>query len=101
MKAMSFKHGFTQLSNRVLKEKRFSFGARLTYAVLLSYAWGKESCFPGQDRMTEDLGVSARSIRILRTQPPLQCVVIFIVVVGAEGYVPRPPRQDRQNLTTG
>ena len=63
MKAMSFKHGFTQLPNCVLKEKRFSFGARLTYAVLLSYAWEKESCFPGQKKMAEDLGTSDRSIR--------------------------------------
>ncbi len=51
---MSFKHGLTQLPHRVLKDKRFSFGARLTYAVLLSYAWGKESCFPGQNKMAED-----------------------------------------------
>ncbi len=63
MKAMSFKQGLTQLPNCVLKDKRLSFGARLTYAVLLSYAWEKESCFPGQDKMAEDLGVSARSIR--------------------------------------
>ncbi len=63
MKAMSFKHGFTQLPHRVLKDKRLSFGARLTYAVLLSYAWEKESCFPGQKKMAEDLGTSDRSIR--------------------------------------
>ncbi len=56
MKAI-LKQGCTQLPNRVLKDKRLSFGARLTYAVLLSYA-------------------------------------------REEGYVPRPPRQDRQNLTT-
>ncbi len=62
MKAI-LKQGFTQLPNRVLKDKRLSFGARLTSAVLLSYAWDKESCFPGQNRMAEDLGTSARSIR--------------------------------------
>ena len=62
MKAI-LKQGFTQLPNRVLKDTRLSFGARLTYAVLLSYAWDKESCFPGQNTMAEDLGVSARSIR--------------------------------------
>ena len=58
-----FKQGFTQLPNRVLKDTRLSFGARLTYAVLLSYAWDKDSCFPGQNTMAEDLGVSVRSIR--------------------------------------
>ena len=62
MKA-NFKQSFTQLPNRVLKDTRLSFGARLTSAVLLSYAWGKESCFPGQHAMAEDLGDSARSIR--------------------------------------
>ncbi len=62
MKA-NFKQGFTQLPNRVLKDTRLSFGARLTYADLLSYAWDKESCFPGQNRIAEDLGVSARSVR--------------------------------------
>jgi len=54
----ALKHGFTQLPNYVLKDKRLSFGARLAYAVLLSYAWQEDSCFPGQDRMAKDLGVS-------------------------------------------
>jgi len=40
-----------------------SFGARLVYAVLLSYAWQEESCFPGQGRIAEDLGTSDRSVR--------------------------------------
>ncbi|HYE68072.1 MAG TPA: helix-turn-helix domain-containing protein [Anaerovoracaceae bacterium] len=54
----SLKHGFTQLPNYVLRDKKLSFGARLTYAVLLSYAWQEESCFPGQVKMSADLGVS-------------------------------------------
>jgi hypothetical protein len=58
----SLKHGFTQLPRYVLKDKRLSFGARLTYAVLLSYAWQEDSCFPGQERMAEDLGVTRKAI---------------------------------------
>jgi hypothetical protein len=58
----ALKHGFTQLPNFVLKEKKLSFGARLTYAVLLSYAWQEDSCFPGQDRMAQDLGVTRKAI---------------------------------------
>lgn len=58
----ALKHGFTQLPNYVLKDKRLSFGARLTYAVLLSYAWEKDSCFPGQEKMAEDLGISRQVI---------------------------------------
>lgn len=57
------KHGFTQLPNYVLKDKKLSFGARLAYAVLLSYAWQEDSCFPGQERMAKDLGTTDRSIR--------------------------------------
>ncbi len=59
----ALKHGFTQLPNYVLTDKRLSFGAKLTYAVLLSYAWAKDSCFPGQERIAHDLSTSERSIR--------------------------------------
>lgn len=59
----TLKHGFTQLPKFVLKDKRLSFGARLTYAVLLSYAWQDDSCFPGQERMAVDLGATDRSVR--------------------------------------
>src|SRR5215213_5277285 len=59
----SLKHGFTQLPNYVLKDKKLSFGAKLTFAVLLSYAWQDESCFPGQERMADDLSTSERSVR--------------------------------------
>ncbi len=59
----SLKHGFTQLPNYVLRDKKLSFGARLAYAILLSYAWQDDSCFPGQERMAEDLGTSDRSVR--------------------------------------
>lgn len=59
----ALKQGFTQLPRYVLRDNRLSFGARLTYAVLLSYAWQDDSCFPGQERMAKDLGTSDRSVR--------------------------------------
>lgn len=59
----AIKHGFTQLPNYVLKAKKLSFGARLSYSVLLSYAWQEDSCFPGQNRMAEDLGCTSRMLR--------------------------------------
>jgi len=59
----ALKHGFTQLPNYVLKAKKLSFGARLAYAVLLSYAWQEDSCFPGQLRMAEDLDTTPRMLR--------------------------------------
>ncbi len=58
----ALKQGFTQLPRYILKDKILSFGARLTYAVLLSYAWQEDSCFPGQDKMAGDLGVSRQAI---------------------------------------
>lgn len=71
----SLKHGFTQLPNYILKDTELSFGARLTFAVLLSYAWQEGSCFPGQERMAKDLGTSDRSIRT------------FLTELKAHGYV--------------
>jgi len=60
----ALKHGFTQIPRYILRDKRLSFGARLTYAVLLSYAWQEDSCFPGQDRLAKDLGISRQMINI-------------------------------------
>jgi len=59
----SWRQGFTQVPNVVLRNPRISFGAKLAYAVLLSYAWQDKSCFPGQERMAHDLGVTSRSVR--------------------------------------
>jgi hypothetical protein len=55
--------GFTQVPNVVLRDPRISFGAKLAYSVLLSYAWQEKSCFPGQIRMGRDLGCSVRSVQ--------------------------------------
>lgn len=50
--------GFAALPYLVMKEKNLSVGARLTYAFLLMYAWQETSCFAGQEKMAEDMGVS-------------------------------------------
>lgn len=57
------RQGFTLVPNVVLRDPRFSFGAKVCYGVLLSYAWQKDRCFPGQERMAEDIGVTPRSVR--------------------------------------
>jgi len=49
--------GFTQVPNAVLKHKKISAGAKLTYTMLLSYAWHNDYCFPGQERLASDMGV--------------------------------------------
>jgi len=54
--------GFTQVPNAILRSKKISPGAKLAYSGLLSYAWDKESCFPGQDTLGEDLGVTRQTV---------------------------------------
>jgi len=48
--------GFTQVPNLVLKAPCLSAGAKLVYALLLSYAWYNDCCFPGQERLADDCG---------------------------------------------
>lgn len=58
----ALKSGFTQLPNFIIKDKELSAWARLAYAVLLSYAWQEGSCFPGQQRIADDLGISRQYV---------------------------------------
>ena len=60
--------GFAALPYLVLRDTRLSVGARLSYAVLLMYAWQEGSCFPGQQRMAKDLGLSPRHLRRFLTE---------------------------------
>jgi hypothetical protein len=55
--------GFTQVPNHVLVSSKLSPGAKLTYAMLLKYAWQNDYCFPGQERLANDMGVTDRSVR--------------------------------------
>ena len=55
-------NGFTQVPNYMLKSTRISPGAKLTYAMLLSYAWGNDYCFPGQETLAKDMGCGLRSV---------------------------------------
>lgn len=50
--------GFTQVPNFILTDGALSLGAKITYAMFLHYAWHKDSCFPGQDRLGDDIGMS-------------------------------------------
>lgn len=55
--------GFTQVPNHVLESSKISPGAKLAYAMLLKYAWQNNFCFPGQQRLGRDMGVTDRSVR--------------------------------------
>jgi hypothetical protein len=55
--------GFAALPYIVLKDTHLSLGARLSYAVLLMYAWQEGATFAGQLKMATDVGVSERQLR--------------------------------------
>lgn len=55
--------GFTPLPRIILRNPQISRNCKCTYALLLDYAWQKGSCFPGQERLAQDLGVSVRTIQ--------------------------------------
>lgn len=50
--------GFTQVPNFILKNADLSLGAKVTYSMFLHYTWHNESCFPGQERLAQDMGMS-------------------------------------------
>lgn len=50
--------GFTQVPNFILRNSNLSPGAKVTYAMFLSYAWHNDLCYPGQDQMADDMGMS-------------------------------------------
>ena len=55
--------GFTQVPNFVLKSKKLSAGDKIALAMILSYLWHNDYCFPGQATLAEDMGVDERSVR--------------------------------------
>jgi len=55
--------GFAAFPYKVLRDTRLSVGARISYGVLLSYAWQQGATFAGQARMSKDIGVSERQLR--------------------------------------
>jgi hypothetical protein len=54
--------GFTQVPNFILVSQKISVGAKLTYAMLLKYAWQNDYCFPGQEKLADDMGAGKRSV---------------------------------------
>ena len=69
--------GFTQVPNAILRSDKLSPGAKLTYAMLLSYAWVNDFCFPGQETLAKDMGSGLRSIvRYIRELEEQDCLTI-------------------------
>lgn len=55
--------GFTQIPNAILRDASLSAGARLTYAMLESFAWQADECWVGQEKLGNLVGVKDRQIR--------------------------------------
>ena len=55
-------HGFTQVPNFLFVKSGLSMGAIVVYSKFLSYAWHNNLCFPGQDRLAKDIGMSIGSV---------------------------------------
>lgn len=58
----SYKHGFIQFPNNVLRDGSLSDNAKLVYGLLLSYAWQDNECFPGHERLASHLGCERKKI---------------------------------------
>lgn len=55
--------GFTSIENSLLFDTALTAGARLAYLLLSSYAWQGDECWPGQDRLSETLAVTKKTMR--------------------------------------
>lgn len=55
--------GFTASPNHVMRDPLLSPMARLLYHTILSFAWGKEQAFPGQETLCGIMGCSDETIR--------------------------------------
>ncbi len=75
--------GFTQVPNFLLKSKKLSSGDKLAFAMLLSYAWQNDYCFPGQKRLGEDMGLHETNVR--RHLKSLQSHGLLAIVRRGQG----------------
>ena len=67
-KDANIRKGFAQVPNVVLRDHSLSTSLKVLYALLLSYAWQNDECFPGQDILSENMGLTVRSITTLLNQ---------------------------------
>ncbi|MBV9858879.1 MAG: helix-turn-helix domain-containing protein [Alphaproteobacteria bacterium] len=54
--------GFTQVPNFILRDPNISLGAKVAYSMFLHFAWNNDSCFPGQDRLAQHMGMSVSRV---------------------------------------
>ena len=75
--------GYTQVPNFLLRMKEITSGDKMTFAMILSYAWQNDSCFPGQAKLAEDMGVDERTVR--RHIQALQAAGLLVIQQRGQG----------------
>ena len=75
--------GYTQVPNFLLRMKNIISGDKMTFAMILSYAWQNDSCFPGQAKLAEDMGVDERTVR--RHIQALQSAGLLVIQQRGQG----------------
>ena len=70
VKTLQFKQawlnrGFTQVSNKLLRDNSVSLQARFIYILLMSRVFRRDFCFPGQATLGKETSLSDRQIRRL------------------------------------
>jgi len=87
------RQGFTQVPNFILKDSKLSVGAKVAYAMFLSYAWHNESCFPGQERLATDMGMTRPRVTQLPQQRGLHTWYVGARIAPAtDGWLNRAIR---------
>jgi biotin operon repressor len=54
--------GFTMYPNAIQNDPNLELGEKAVYAQFLQYAWHHDYCFPSQDRVAKNLGITRASV---------------------------------------
>ena len=81
------RHGFTQVPNFLFVNSGLSMGAIVVYSKFLSYAWHNNFCFPGQQRLADDLGISIGSVNAYTKE--LEAAKLLEIVRRGQGKTNR------------
>jgi len=97
IKDEALKGGFSQIPNIILRNPSLTGNEKCVYCLLLSYAWQDKECFPGQDTLATDMGISRVSINQLlhklrkkrliswKRRGLGKCNIYFIERIGIKG----------------
>jgi len=59
----TLRRGFTSMPNNVLFAPDLSMAAKCLYAILLSFAWQEDECYPGQERLAQACGCHVNTVK--------------------------------------